>query len=456
MGAQNGQQRRRGRLTHKKQAMKKRGKNPAVSAKQYGMAQAVLSGRSKAMPKSVAQELIDKTPERTRSKFAKELAATRKRRGNRKNAGKSRFEKCVKSVEKRGGAASPRAVCASAGRKKYGAAAFAKMAAAGRRKHGHNPHVATMTEGRVRADIHELKGYGKKEYEALITGGRETLGEVFDSLRGAMSWARIKLHEVATANPLRRRNQLETLLIGDAALGGKDSIVSKLGKLAGKKKFSLKHNPEAASEELYQVFHGFPSEEVLEYVQEEHEHGWLWGVGTLVSLEVMNVKGTRTVELKAPDPGNGRFDDVVQLAANELSLLARLAEGEDLSPEIRDLIKGYEEYAKFGDQLFFVGGDQRLEFDFLVEKFGMDRDDIRERMLIGTVTKLTYRTKKSFEKEGTEEIDFWHKLGGEHSKGVCPVLIYKPLTESMELAGGRYFVAPGDKSLKGISPGIVG
>ena len=45
-----------------------------------------------------------------------------------------RFAKCVESVEARGGAADPRAVCTAAGRKKYGAKKFAKMAKAGRKR----------------------------------------------------------------------------------------------------------------------------------------------------------------------------------------------------------------------------------------------------------------------------------------------------------------------------------
>ena len=52
--------------------------NPAGSASQYGAAQAVLSGASSLMPRQVARELIDATPERLRKKFARELAARRK------------------------------------------------------------------------------------------------------------------------------------------------------------------------------------------------------------------------------------------------------------------------------------------------------------------------------------------------------------------------------------------
>ena len=45
-----------------------------------------------------------------------------------------RFAKCVESVEARGGAYDARAVCAEAGRKKYGVKKMAAMAAAGRRR----------------------------------------------------------------------------------------------------------------------------------------------------------------------------------------------------------------------------------------------------------------------------------------------------------------------------------
>jgi hypothetical protein len=46
-------------------------KNPAVSAAQYRMAQAVLSGKSKRIPHKVAQELVDRTPAKLRSEFMK-------------------------------------------------------------------------------------------------------------------------------------------------------------------------------------------------------------------------------------------------------------------------------------------------------------------------------------------------------------------------------------------------
>lgn len=49
-------------------------RNPAVSAQQYGAATAVLGGHSDIMPKSVAREIVDSTPKKLRSKFARQLA----------------------------------------------------------------------------------------------------------------------------------------------------------------------------------------------------------------------------------------------------------------------------------------------------------------------------------------------------------------------------------------------
>lgn len=45
-----------------------------------------------------------------------------------------RFAKCVRSVEARGGAYDAKAVCAAAGRKKYGAKKMSAMAKAGRKR----------------------------------------------------------------------------------------------------------------------------------------------------------------------------------------------------------------------------------------------------------------------------------------------------------------------------------
>ena len=106
--------------------------------------------------------------------------------------------------------------------------------------------------------------------------------------------------------------------------------------------------------------------------------------------------------------------------------------------------------------MYLVGGDQSIPLDILRDKFGLDSNDVRERMLLGTITKITYRTRKSFEDDGKTEIDFYHLHGEEHAKGIMPVLVYKPRDPSLEIVGGRYFIAPPDPKLGGVSPGIVG
>ena len=58
------------------------------------------------------------------------------------NPGKGAFECCVAAVTTKGGAADPRAVCAAAGRKKYGAKKFQAMAKAGKRKHAKRSNPA--------------------------------------------------------------------------------------------------------------------------------------------------------------------------------------------------------------------------------------------------------------------------------------------------------------------------
>ena len=54
---------------------------PAKSSKQYNLAQAVKHGGAlkSAMPMDVAEEMIEKTPHKTRSRFAKMMMKKRKK-----------------------------------------------------------------------------------------------------------------------------------------------------------------------------------------------------------------------------------------------------------------------------------------------------------------------------------------------------------------------------------------
>lgn len=52
-----------------------------------------------------------------------------------------------------------------------------------------------------------------------------------------------------------------------------------------------KSNPESGAESMYESFHGAPSEEVLEFQEQEHYHGNLAGLGVLVELKLVTLTG---------------------------------------------------------------------------------------------------------------------------------------------------------------------
>lgn len=191
------------------------------------------------------------------------------------------------------------------------------------------------------------------------------------------------------------------------------------------KKNPRSKNPVADAEEMFELFHGMPADEIVTFFERVHVHTTLAGVGTLTSMIVEGENG-RKIEITAPDPDTAKKEDVVYVAVNEK-----------------------------GDQLFFRGGDQKLPKEMLETRLGLKPDDFKEHMCIGWVLELTYRTKKSFEKNGEELIDFYHKLGREHSRGSVPMLVYYPRNPSMELFGGRYKVLPKRFDI-GASPGIGG
>jgi hypothetical protein len=191
-----------------------------------------------------------------------------------------------------------------------------------------------------------------------------------------------------------------------------------------KKLFSKKKNPAAQASAMYELFHGMPPNEVIEIVERVHVHSNLWTAGTLTSMVIQTERG-RKFNLVAPDPDACKKSDIVYVTFNE-----------------------------GGNQMYFRGGNQEIPRR-LLEQYGFKADDFREHMIIGAVLELTYRTRKSFEKNGKEQVDFYHPLGHEHAGNVLPLLVYKPRDPSMEIYGGRYKVLPKRGDI-GASPGIAG
>lgn len=158
-----------------------------------------------------------------------------------------------------------------------------------------------------------------------------------------------------------------------------------------------KRNPESSAADLYESFHGKPSEELLEIGEEVHYHENLAGLGTLTEIKVDCFSGY-SAELK--------FDRDTQLCSNEE-----------------------------GTQLYIVGGDQSLDLQSL--KFKADEID-KDQVAIGVITEITYNTQKGF--HNFKPTDYYHELGEE--SGYQPILTYDTRSQLLTIAGGAYKIKP--------------
>jgi len=173
------------------------------------------------------------------------------------------------------------------------------------------------------------------------------------------------------------------------------SVTSKMGK----------KNPSSSAAEVFEMFHGEPSNKELVYRYEEHEHEHLAQIGPLVSLRFITPFG-KEVTMLAPDPDGGDLSAVVQLCCSENRT-----------------------------QLYFTGGEQEIPREGL-EKMGFAEgsNDFKDLMLLGVLCEVTYRTKKGFDK--FKLTDYYHELGEE--TGVEPVLLYDLQSGLLRVAGGQY------------------
>jgi hypothetical protein len=155
-------------------------------------------------------------------------------------------------------------------------------------------------------------------------------------------------------------------------------------------------NPADGAAEMYETFHGVPSESETVITEEIQYHGNLAELGTLVEIKVETLSGYRAVLNFDSDP-------------------PLLCSSED------------------GKQLYIRGGDQSLDLSAL----HMDGDEwVRDSMVIGPITEFTYRTKKEF--DGLKKLEYFHKAGEE--SGVRPDLIYDVLNKQVSVSGGQYEV----------------
>lgn len=152
-----------------------------------------------------------------------------------------------------------------------------------------------------------------------------------------------------------------------------------------------------AAAALYADFHQKGADSVTTYVEEELHRSDLAELGDMVSLVVATMSGYKaTIGFEEADA-------------------PKLCSSADRR------------------QLYIKGGDQTLDLGALHMS---GPEWLRDDMLIGVITKLTYRTQKGF--DDFQLTDYWHRLGEE--TGLQPFLRYDTLNRRLYISGGQYAV----------------
>lgn len=312
------------------------------------------------------------------------------------------------------------------------------------KRRNYQSRVWTGKQGGAVAEVYKT---GKSSFEVELTGpkGQSTTIPA-SSFGGALSIARVKLHELAS-NPREKKVRAVDIVPGasyaDTLVEAGQQVYKGVSKSArgllkkAKAHVSGKRNPIDQAMKMYEDFHGMPSQEVLEITEQEHIHSVKVGIGLLVNLKVnLAVASGKQADLMAPGFAFHKGDGGYWTYDESTPLIKRV------------LVTSSED----GKQLFLDGGDQSIP-DSVLKDWGFEDRDKHDHMVIGELKEITYRTQKSFDKG--ETVDYYHELGKEGSGGMLPTLLYYPRSKHLKIAGGRYFIAPPDRSL-GASPGIVG
>lgn len=159
-----------------------------------------------------------------------------------------------------------------------------------------------------------------------------------------------------------------------------------------------RRNPDSAAA-LTEEFHGRPVDKITDVIEEEVYRAKLADLGQLIQLVVTDDNEEITLD----------FTGDIRVAA-----------------------------APNGGQLYFLGGDQRLDLDEL----GLSEYLPKDTVFIGDVCSITYYTSKDF--HNFEPIDYVHEFGeddeAEGREPELPVLLYDVLNQTLKLAGGSYIV----------------
>jgi hypothetical protein len=123
-------------------------------------------------------------------------------------------------------------------------------------------------------------------------------------------------------------------------------------------------NPAGDSEEMFESFHGEPSDETVEYTEEEHYHGNLAALGELVELKVKLVNGDKAVI--GFDAGSGEQADNPFWPFNSFTKTTIYHVGTGEKYKKSGSFKGYTLYQKLDTGEFLVPAlDKDSRFDTL-------------------------------------------------------------------------------------------
>lgn len=176
-----------------------------------------------------------------------------------------------------------------------------------------------------------------------------------------------------------------------------------------------KKNPADGASALFEEFHGVPSEEVLEFNSKFHIHENLAGLGRLTEL-VFITPGAKQKQVTMTEEDIGQN---VWLCASEDA-----------------------------KSLYIIG-----EVDVDLDELGYREDvDVKDAVELGRLINVVYQTKKAM--HNLKLFDYDHELGKREAwqkrDGVgpdmnkeiapCPILVYRPREDRLEVVGGQYVV----------------
>ena len=412
--------------------------NPAESAAQYRLAQAVLSGASDRMPVNVAREIVEKTPHAMRSRYMRQNPA----------------DESAELYESFHGSPSTEVV---------------------EIKHEDHYH-GNLAELGVLVELHVETVTGKK---VTLGFDADATGEMAENPR-----KRTEVQSIGGGYQVWKNQHGEWILSGSDFYLGLGHVTKK--EAVEKAKEALKRHGKKANPAHLTLSAGvhvkdvFVNDEKIGIVEKLFDGLWratdlqgrnhgdrytsAWNAAKQLQLALGRTKNP--VEgggYYVMTWGGGRYTSVGWYgtkaeAEAEVKRLKDRGAWSGRPPKVEAAPKrnpeGYADPVsadtvllcsnEAGNQLYLIGGDQCLD----VEELGFKGPQIKDRMVIGDVVAVVYRTCKDF--DNFEETDYIHTLS-EDTKEPLPELIYDTLNERLSLAGGCYFIT---QPLTGTSPGI--